>query len=173
MFLFKNFIPAQRYFYVKKHVLIFSTLKKQEQLSALNDFTNEYLKPDVVLVLKLLATNVNGLVVSELVKHLWDSFIKSRSSSELDKELVIDNDSDFNPNIEENTDDENPSKTSYKILPRFPLNDNQNEEPKEEFRVVSSILKNNRSNSNESANGENKYLIKSNDNVINRPTAMV
>ena len=43
----------------------------------LNAFANKHLKPDIVLVLKIIAANVNGLVVSELVKELWEAYLRN------------------------------------------------------------------------------------------------
>lgn len=103
VFLFKFCFPSQRYFYVRKHVLIFSSLDDNDKLpkssskataaapatsnnkkpllhsevQMLNAFANKHLKPDIVLVLKIIAANVNGLVVSELVKELWDAYLRN------------------------------------------------------------------------------------------------
>jgi hypothetical protein len=103
-FIFKHCVASQRYEYVKKHVQIFNQLKKQHQIHVLNEFTNKYLKPDVVLVLKILATNVNGLVVSELVRHLWENYTRNRpyeSTDKLDDQVDnynSDNDQDYGTN---------------------------------------------------------------------------
>ncbi len=110
-FVIKNCLESQRYKYVKKHVLIFSDVEKNNQSVLLHKFATKYLKPDVVLVMKILATNVNGLVVSELVKYLWQSYLAKTAS--------MDKLADSNINIDLKTisdieDDENQ-------MPGFPV----------------------------------------------------
>ena len=83
LFLFRNGLSSQRNRYVKKHVEIFSKLNKEEHGAILAKFSNKFLKPDVVLVLKIIATNVNGIVVSELIKDLWDSYYKKNAIAPL------------------------------------------------------------------------------------------
>lgn len=108
-FVIKNMFASQRYFYVKKHVVIFSSLEpasprvgggkdktnkpRPSQLRALNEFSNKFLKPDIVLVLKIIAANVNGLVVSELVKYLWEAFLRTKND-DIDNDVGYD---DFGP----------------------------------------------------------------------------
>lgn len=123
MFVFRNCLPSQRYFYVKKHVFIFSNLKKTNQMKVLNEFSNKFLKPDVILVLKIIATNVNDLVVSELVKHLWDSFVRQRPSLAADK--------DDDPNFIQDYDYGEPSDDDEAVnngekTPAFPLENKAN-----------------------------------------------
>jgi hypothetical protein len=78
-FIFRHCLPSQRYNYIRKHVLIFSKLEdnNNEEKKLLKLFALSYLRPDLILVLKLLATNVNAMVVSELIKRLWDAYLKS------------------------------------------------------------------------------------------------
>jgi len=87
-------------------VLIFSKLEEnKEEKKLLNQFALNYLRPDLILVLKLLATNVNAMVVSELIKRLWDAYLRSLKKHDL-KRLDSVNESD--------TED----------MPRFPKKDN-------------------------------------------------
>jgi hypothetical protein len=127
IFLFKICWPTQRYKYVKKHVLIFNNLSNQNQLKALNKFAKKHLKPDIVFVLKILAANVNGMVVSELVKKLWETYYKTYHGNDADdtyknielKKPISDDETD-EPNDNE---DLNFSDTT---IPKFPnRNDNQ------------------------------------------------
>ena len=55
---------------------IFSKINKEEHGEILKKFSNKFLKPDVVLVFKIIATNVNGIIVSELIKELWETYYK-------------------------------------------------------------------------------------------------
>lgn len=106
MFMFRHCVPSQRYNYIRKHVLIFSKLEEnKEEKKLLNQFALNYLRPDLILVLKLLATNVNAMVVSELIKRLWDAYLRSLKKHDL-KRLDSVNESD--------TED----------MPRFPKKDN-------------------------------------------------
>jgi len=57
-------------------VQIFSKINKEEHGEILKKFSNKFLKPDVVLVFKIIATNVNGIIVSELIKELWENYYK-------------------------------------------------------------------------------------------------
>ena len=61
-------------------------LTKRDQRKTLKAFACNYLRPDVVLVLRILANNVNGMVVSELVKKLWDAYFTTASLKKLDAE---------------------------------------------------------------------------------------
>lgn len=73
----------------------------------LNNFTQNYLRPDLILVLKLLATNVNAMVVSELTKRLWDTYLRSNKKFDL-KQLDLDDLSDtpgFPKSIDDDDDD--------------------------------------------------------------------
>ena len=125
-FLIKNCFQTQRYLYVKKHVQIYKKLENHEQRMLLNDFATNYLKPDVVLVMKLLSANVNGLVVSELIKYLWETYNRNR-------EVVVynlQNDTDENENNDSangNYDNNNEDEMN-ELPPSFPLN--QTNEPK-------------------------------------------
>lgn len=87
------------------------TSAKSNQLRFLNEFSNKFLKPDIVLVLKIIASNVNGLVVSELVKYLWETFLRSKSLSEHDIQEF-----DY-----EEADDDNDQEDGEKAA-AFPLN---------------------------------------------------
>lgn len=137
-FMIKNMFASQRYFYVKKHVVIFSSLQpplpprstttattkkdskpRPSQLRALNEFSNKFLKPDIVLVLKIIAANVNGLVVSELIKYLWEAFLRSKPN-DYDDDLRRQDDDDYlneKEMQEEDDDDEDEGRTAS-----FPLN---------------------------------------------------
>ncbi|CAF0726694.1 unnamed protein product [Brachionus calyciflorus] len=121
-FLIKNCFQTQRYLYVKKHVLIFNKLETHDQMMILNDFVSNYLKPDVILVLKILANNVNGLVVSELIKYLWESFNKQRTQ-ELDN-LRNDENRDGNYDNQENNDDDDDDNVN-ELTPSFPVQTNK------------------------------------------------
>jgi innexin len=127
LFLSKICWPQQRYKYVKKHVLIFNDLANQNQLKTLNKFAKKHLKPDIVFVLKILAANVNGMVVSELVKKLWEAYYKTYYSNDLENNYK---------NIElkkatsdEETDDQNDNEDASfndPTIPKFPnRSDNQ------------------------------------------------
>jgi hypothetical protein len=119
VFVINNCWPSQRYFYVKKHVLIFNKLNKQQETRALNEFTNKYLKPDIVLVFKLLATNVNGVIVSELIKQLWDQYYHKKTL-----EGSFDDDDDDDDDVNEKLDRLNEDDQD-KNIPSFPNNANQ------------------------------------------------
>jgi hypothetical protein len=82
-------------------VIIFSDVDKNNQGELLHKFATEYLKPDVVLVMKILATNVNGLVVSELVKYLWQSYV-----SKSEKLAASGSDPNVNINLQSDNDDD-------------------------------------------------------------------
>ena len=127
-FVANNCIAAKRCAYVKKHVRIFSRIKNGEQKRALNDFANKYLKPDVVLVFQIIATNVNGVVVSELIKQIWESYLRTRSISTLDdgvagekaKAGAGDTDDDDD---DDDDDDGKINKVDDYSMPSFPRKD--------------------------------------------------
>lgn len=144
LFIFKNCLASQRYFYVKKHVLIFNTLQNNQQqnkhnnqqnqsktpsmqysnqLKLLNNFSNKTLKPDIILVLKIIAANVNGLVVSELVKYLWESFLRVEAENEQRKGIEFIQDYDYG-DPSENEDEEDAAGADEKMnaTPAFPIN---------------------------------------------------
>lgn len=110
VFLFRIVLASQRHFHVKKHVHTFSTFhrhhvtsksklpkspEQQKNERLLKEFTTEYLKPDVILVLKLLSANASGMVVTELVKYLWEWFLAKKRRQEgedVEENVVIDDD---------------------------------------------------------------------------------
>jgi hypothetical protein len=113
---------------VKKHVQIFSKINKEEHGQILDKFSNKFLKPDVVLVFKIIATNVNGIIVSELIKELWESYYKKHkpqinfqdqaknydngeNDDENDDDDEIEDDEDYNENL---------SIVDKNSLPKFP-----------------------------------------------------
>lgn len=73
-FVFRNCFSFNRHSYVEKHILVFSKINSKNQKKILRDFVSKYLRPDVILVFRILSNNVNAMVVSELVKTMWDSF---------------------------------------------------------------------------------------------------
>lgn len=152
-FIIRNCLPNQRYNYIRKHVLIFSKIEDKEDLKHLKKFTQNYLRPDLILVLKLLATNVNAMVVSELTKRLWDKYLrvlkKKQKINQLDDDesvtpgfpskrlnsLNIDDDDDndnddvfnkVNTNLYSNTNknDDNEVKQLMAIENKSPTNSN-------------------------------------------------
>ena len=160
LFLFKNGLSSQRKKYIKKHVQIFTKINKEEHGAILNKFSNKFLKPDVVLVLKIIASNVNGIVVSELIKDLWDNYYKKNAP--LNKPQDQENDYDNDEDDKEADDLENLSilDKSSGLLPKFPS-------PTGNLASVS--LKNNPNNSE-------KSLIRASSNTgstNNKPGAMV
>lgn len=87
---------------------------------ALNEFSNKFLKPDIVLVLRIIASNVNGLVVSELVKYLWESFLQSRGK-DLDPDDLI---QDYDNGDASYDDDEQDERTAAFPISRQPVEPN-------------------------------------------------
>jgi hypothetical protein len=82
-FLANSVLRGHRYRYVSKHVKIFNNVEDDEEVDeALEEFAVEYLKQDVVFVLRLLSHNINSIVVSELVDHLWKSFLHTKGINE-------------------------------------------------------------------------------------------
>lgn len=103
-FLVSSALPSARYSYVKKHVLIFDRVKDFDDKKRLAEFSSKFLKPDVVLVFKIIATNVNGIVVSELIKQMWDGYRRTKSWPSLEK--IVDDDEDDKKSQERDIDDE-------------------------------------------------------------------
>jgi hypothetical protein len=122
LFLFRNCFPSQRYYYVKKHVVIFSTLKKNSQMPLMHQFANKYLKPDLVLVLKIIATNVNDLVVSELVKNLWEQFSAKQMPA-----TAKDDDVDFIQDYDYGDPAEDDDEVDGEKTPSFPIQTQNNQ----------------------------------------------
>ena len=116
-FIFRNCFNKQRNKYVEKHLLVFSKLSSRDH-KVFKDFTNKFLRPDVILVFRILSNNVNAMVVSELIKNMWDSF---RNNYESTKAISVDdiNDDDDNQNDYISDDNDN--------IPRFPINSNSNQ----------------------------------------------
>ena len=75
-FFLTNFLPRSRHSYVSKHIRIFNTIKQRALRQKLKEFSNSYLKPDVVFVLHLLSHNVNSIVASEISSDLWLKYCK-------------------------------------------------------------------------------------------------
>jgi hypothetical protein len=75
-FIVRNCLPFSRRSYVEKHLLVFNKLQKDQE-KAFKDFTTNHLKPDVILVYRILSNNVNSMVVSELVKSMWESYVNN------------------------------------------------------------------------------------------------
>ena len=121
LFLIKNCFPSERYRYIKKHVLIFSTLNNHEDDALLSEFASKYLKADVVFVLKVIAKNVNGIVVSELIKQLWDAYHKKHYRVVYDTEGNESENETDKMNIMNERGDENDADNT----PRFPLKEQQ------------------------------------------------
>ncbi len=124
LFIFKNGLSSQRNRYVKKHVQIFSKLDNEEHKEVLAKFSNKFLKPDVVLVFKIIATNVNGIVVSELIKDLWDQYYKKHGakSNFQDQENLnnYDNEEDIDKEPNDYTENLNILEKDGISLPKFP-----------------------------------------------------
>lgn len=118
-FIFHNCLKKQRNKYVEKHLLVFSKLTSRDQ-KVFKDFSNKFLRPDVILVFRILSNNVNAMVVSELVKTMWDSYCNNYESS---KQASL-HDNDENNDLDNQnhyTSDENDN------IPGFPLNSNQHQ----------------------------------------------
>ena len=138
-------------------------MDKKEHKKALKNFALSYLRPDIVLVFKILSTNVNSLVVSELVKKLWDNYYQSLNWKKFDDENEYEEDQeDLEKN--ENSDD-------YSTLPKFPSNVNTKEEENE---VLNEDVK---AKTNFSKNGlknnESKSSTSGSSNSGNRPVVTV
>lgn len=78
-----------------------------------NTFSAEHLKPDVVMVFRLLSNNVNGMVVSELVKKMWDTYCQN-AHHHMDQEMKIKVAQDSNSEVFD-------SDTGSDNVPKFPL----------------------------------------------------
>lgn len=102
--------------------------RRSSQTKSLNEFTNDFLKPDIVLVLKIIAANVNGLVVSELVKHLWETFLRSKA----DKSGISQDPHVNNVNDEDDFDEED-NKTALFPLNRQPVSGSDSDLTKPEM----------------------------------------
>lgn len=63
--------------FVKRHLRGMGKLKRTEDKKLLRKFVVEYLRQDGVLVLRLINSNVNSLVVGELVAEMWENFLIS------------------------------------------------------------------------------------------------
>lgn len=136
-FIIKNLIPFERYKYVKKHVLVFSKLKSVEHKKFFRQFAKKYLKPDVVLVFKIIATNVNGVVVSELIKQLWDSYVRVKSNDALENLEKLKQETTDNDDYDDEDDDEDIDKEDEYSTPKFPSNDNAKMMPqKRRFKIL-------------------------------------
>lgn len=133
-FMVRNCLPGQRFTYIRKHIQIFSKIETKEQAKLLSSFTHSYLRPDLVLVLKLLATNVNAMVVSELVKRLWDTYLKTVKKISLKRvDLDDDDDSDipgFPKKMADDYDEEDSMKAKTNFLHNS-ANNNQDSESKQ------------------------------------------
>lgn len=114
-FIYRNFFAFNRNAYVKKHLLVFSSLSTKEQ-TVFKDFTTKHLKPDVVFVFRLLANNVNAMVVSELVKVMWESFAGNYKLEKVNVHKPIDPNEDDN----DEDDDDVDNISDGESMPRFP-----------------------------------------------------
>ena len=89
MFLFRHGLASNRYKYIKKHFRVFSATT--DDCNDLHKFATKQLKPDVVFVLQILATNVSSLVTSRIVDELWSKYCvevrEKRKQRELEKLL--------------------------------------------------------------------------------------
>lgn len=92
----------------------------RKKMRALNEFTNKFLKPDIVLVLKIIAANVNGLVVSELVKYLWEAFLRMKEE-ENEKEYDQNNNDRDDVDLEEDDYDRDDEKAAAFPISRQPV----------------------------------------------------
>lgn len=135
--MFRHCLPFQRHNYIRKHVLIFSKVDEniQENKKLLKQFAIDYLRPDLVLVLKLLATNVNAMVVSELIKRLWDSYLSSLKKHDLSQQDSIDDTAQFPINhggdggediLSVNLNKQNDNTESKQLLPQQPPTSSSN-----------------------------------------------
>jgi hypothetical protein len=119
-FIIKNFLPNQREKYIIKHVKVFTQVPFDDNDSKkyLKVFARDYLKPDVVLVLRILSTNVNGMVVSELVRKLWDIYM-----NDLVKGDIVDKDSPISKDIDETkplTEEMKDIPSDNEVFSKFP-----------------------------------------------------
>jgi len=115
-FIVRNCFPFSRRNYVEKHLLVFNKLQKDQE-KVFKDFVENHLKPDVILVYRILSNNVNSMIVSELVKSMWDSYVNNYKLEKVNvkkhrKELRVkeDNFSD--------TDD-------HDTIPKFPVSSSE------------------------------------------------
>ncbi len=90
-FVLTNFIPQSRLSYISKHVRIFNNIKQTALKQKLNEFSYDYLKPDVVFVLHLLSHNVNSIVASEISSSLWQKYCAIRHIEPTDRSLNSNN----------------------------------------------------------------------------------
>jgi len=90
---------------------VFGTIEN-DQKKLFNVFVREHLKPDVVLVFRLLANNVNGMVVSELVKKVWDKYCES---SQMEMKVVQ------NAQVAQDDTDVFSESDGSENVPKFPI----------------------------------------------------
>lgn len=117
-FIYRNCIPFVRHNYVMKHLLVFNRLPEGHK-KTFKDFTANHLKPDVVLVMRILSNNVNSMVVSELVKTMWESFLSNHKLEKVNvkkqRKSVVDKEKDeFSSEGDDN-------------LPKFPVSSSGDE----------------------------------------------
>ena len=163
-----------------KWVLVRKVQKNKEQKKLLNDFANKYLKPDVVLVFKIIATNVNGVVTSELIKQLWDLYVRSRSpaASSLDRlEDNLNNEIDNDPNDNDGDDNINDTtdidKEDDYSVPKFPEKDEKSERDDEgSSKNRFNFLNRNKNRTNLPKDNDTLVSLTTN-NKPNRPITMV
>ena len=90
-FILTNFLPRSRNSYITKHIRIFNNIQQEELKQALNQFSHNYLKPDVVFVLHLLSHNVNSIVASEVSSNLWIKYCTTKHIEPSDCNLKTNN----------------------------------------------------------------------------------
>ena len=73
---FRILIPSDRRGFIRKHLLIMDKIDPDSSADAdlAKRFVHDYLKQDGVFIIRLVGENSNGIVVSELVSHLFDMY---------------------------------------------------------------------------------------------------
>ncbi|CAF1098788.1 unnamed protein product [Rotaria sordida] len=79
--IWQQILPFNREHFLKKYLKIMNRITRESfDRKLFHTFSNKYLKPDGVLVLRLVAINTNDVVMGEIMVALWDSFKRAQDA---------------------------------------------------------------------------------------------
>lgn len=65
--------------YVRKHLRLAGIIKSgSDDKENVKDFSDNYLRPDGIFILRLVGCNTNTITVTDFVKSLWDKWVEER-----------------------------------------------------------------------------------------------